>query len=51
MHIQREQLMCDIDCIIESKFDAVFPHTEDYAELRDELIESVCNAVLKNFPN
>ena len=46
----REQLMEDIDCIMESKFSEVFPHTEDYAELRDELIETLCDAVCKNFP-
>tara|TARA_Y100000033_G_C2655185_1_gene66770 strand:- start:56 stop:238 length:183 start_codon:yes stop_codon:yes gene_type:complete len=46
----REQLMEDIDCIIESKFSEVFPHTEDYEELRDELIETLCDAVCKNFP-
>ena len=46
----REQLMEDIDCIMESKFSEVFPHTEDYQELRDELIETLCDAVCKNFP-
>jgi len=46
----REQLMEDIDCIIESKFSEVFPHTEDYDELRDELIETLCDAVCRNFP-
>ena len=46
----REQLMGDIDCIIESKFSEVFPHTEDYDELRDELIETLCDAVCRNFP-
>ena len=46
----REQLMEDIDCIIEERFSEVFPHTEDYEELRDELIETLCNAVCKNFP-
>ena len=46
----REQLMEDIDCIIESKFSEVFPHTEDYEELRDELIQTLCDAVCKNFP-
>jgi len=45
-----EQLMGDIDCIIESKFSEVFPHTEDYDELRDELIETLCDAVCRNFP-
>ena len=47
---EREQLMEDIDCIIESKFSEVFPHTEDYEELRDELIRSLCDAVCRNFP-
>ena len=46
----REQLMEDIDCIMESKFSEVFPHTEDYEELRDELIQTLCDAVCKNFP-
>ena len=46
----RTQLMADIDCIMESKFSEVFPHTEDYEELRDELIETLCDAVCKNFP-
>ena len=50
MLMQREQLMEDIDCIIESKFSEVFPHTEDYEELRDELIQTLCDAVCKNFP-
>ena len=48
--IAREQLMEDIDCIIESKFSEVFPHTECYEELRDELIETLCDSVCKNFP-
>ena len=46
----REQLMEDIDCIMESKFGEVFPHTEDYEELRDELIQTLCDAVCRNFP-
>ena len=46
----REQLMEDIDSIIEGRFSEVFPHTEDYEELRDELIETLCDAVCKNFP-
>ena len=45
-----KQLMEDIQCIIESKFDSVFPHTESYEELRDEFIEDLCDAVCKNFP-
>ena len=47
---EREQLMHDIECIIESRFGEVFPHTEDYEELRDELIETLCDSVCKNFP-
>lgn len=47
----REQLMKDIQCIIESKFDSVFPHTECYEELRDEFIEDLCESVCLNFPN
>ena len=50
MLMAREQLMEDIDCIIEGRFSEVFPHTEDYEELRDELIETLCDAVCKNFP-
>ena len=50
MMTAREQLMEDIDCIIEDRFSEVFPHTEDYEEFRDELIETLCDAVCKNFP-
>jgi len=50
MLMAREQLMEDIDCIVEGRFSEVFPHTEDYEELRDELIETLCDAVCKNFP-
>ena len=50
MLMAREQLMEDIDCIIEGRFSEVFPHTEDYEELRDELIATLCDAVCKNFP-
>ena len=50
MLMAREQLMEDIDCIIEGRFSEVFPHTEDYEELRDELIETLCDAVCRNFP-
>ena len=46
----REQLMEDIQCMIESKFDSVFPHSESYEELRDEFIEDLCDVVCKNFP-
>lgn len=46
----REQLMEDIDSIMETTFDEVFPHTKEYKELRDELVETLCNAVCANFP-
>ena len=46
----REQLMLDIQHMIESKFDSVFPHTECYEELQDEFIEDLCDIVCKNFP-
>ena len=39
---QREQLMEDIDCIIESNFGEV--------EYKDDVIRQLCDAVLKNFP-
>jgi len=39
----REQLMNDIECIIESKYG----HTADEAE---DLIVSLCDAVIRNFP-
>jgi hypothetical protein len=39
----REQLMNDIECIIESKYG----HTADGAE---DLIVSLCDAVIRNFP-
>ena len=39
----REQLMNDIECIIESKYG----HTADDAE---DLIVSLCDAVISNFP-
>ena len=51
MLTRREQLMEDIDCIMESRFSEVFPHTEDYEELRDELTQTLCDAVCKNFPS
>ena len=46
----REQLMEDIQSIVESKFYEVFPHTESYVELQDELIEALCDAICTNFP-
>ena len=39
---QREQLMEDIDCIIESNFGGV--------EYKDDVIRQLCDAVCKNFP-
>ena len=39
---QREQLMEDIDCIIESNFGEV--------EYKDDVIRQLCDAVCKNFP-
>ena len=47
----REQLMEDIDGIIESHFSAVFPHAEDYEDLRDALTDALCDAVCAHFPN
>ena len=42
MLTQREQLMEDIDCIIESNFGEV--------EYKDDVIRMLCDAVVKNFP-
>ena len=42
MLTQREQLMEDIDCIIESNFGEV--------EYKDDVIRQLCDAVCKNFP-
>ena len=39
---QREQLMEDIDCIIESNFGEV--------EYKDDVIRQLCDAVCRNFP-
>ena len=39
---QREQLMEDIDCIIESNFGEV--------EYKDDVIRQLCDAVCQNFP-
>ena len=39
---QREQLMEDIDCIIESNFGEV--------EYKDDVIRQLCDAVCNNFP-
>jgi len=45
----REQLMIDIQSIVETKFNQVFPRSESYLELSDELIEELCDAVCNNF--
>lgn len=42
MLTQREQLMEDIDCIIESNFGEV--------EYKDDVIRQLCDAVCRNFP-
>ena len=42
MLMQREQLMEDIDCIIESNFGEV--------EYKDDVIRQLCDAVCRNFP-
>jgi len=42
MLTQREQLMEDIDCIIESNFGEV--------EYKDDVIRQLCDAVCNNFP-
>ena len=47
---QREKLMEAVEGIIEERFSEVFPQTEDYIELRDELISDLCDAVCVNFP-
>ena len=51
---QREQLMEDIECIIESHFAGVEykPAQEgtDLVYITDELIRTLCDAVVKNFP-
>jgi len=43
MLTQREQLMEDIDCIIESNFGEV--------EYKDDVIRQLCDAVCRNFPS
>ena len=53
MLTQREQLMEDIDCIIESHFAEVEykpAHGTDLVYITDELIHTLCDAVCKNFP-
>ena len=42
MLTQREQLMEDIDCIVESNFGEV--------EYKDEVIRMLCDAMCRNFP-
>ena len=41
---QREQLMEDIECIVESQYG------QGNEELADEMIKLLCDAVCKNFP-
>ena len=45
---QREQLMEDIDCIIESFFADTWG--DEYQSDRDELTRTLCDAVVKRFP-
>ena len=48
MLMQREQLMEDIDCIISEFFNDTWG---DYDEAEcNQLIETVCDAVCRNFP-
>ena len=42
---QREQLMIDIDCIVESELDGIVSQ-----KLSDALVRSLCDAVCRNFP-
>ena len=42
---QREQLMIDIDCIVESELDGIVSQ-----RLSDALVRRLCDAVCKNFP-
>ena len=49
----REQLMEDIECIIESHFAGVEykpAQGTDLVYITDELIQTLCDAVCKNFP-
>ena len=45
MLTQREQLMIDIDCIVESELDGIVSQ-----KLSDALVRSLCDAVCKHFP-
>jgi len=47
--MQREQLMEDIDCIIESFFYDTWG--DEYNEDQQELVKTLCDAVCKNFPS
>ena len=49
MLMQREQLMEDIDCIIESFFYDTWG--DEYNEDQQELVKTLCDAVCKNFPS
>ena len=42
---QREQLMMDIDCIVESELDGIVSQ-----RLSDALVRRLCDAVCENFP-
>ena len=42
---QREQLMIDIDCIVESELDGIVSQ-----RLSDALVRRLCDAVCENFP-
>ena len=45
---QREQLMEDIECIVESHIFSQWG--SEYGDVSDELIRVLCDAVCKNFP-
>ena len=42
---QREQLMEDIDCIVESELEGIISD-----DLSNELVRRLCDAVCRNFP-
>ena len=45
---QREQLMEDIECIVESHIFSQWG--SEYGDVSDELIRTLCDAVCRNFP-
>ena len=45
---EREQLMHDIECIVESHIFSQWG--SEYGDVSDELIRTLCDAVCKNFP-